>query len=230
MVCICGGVFSSVMLSVSDVLHKRWTHHRLVLQSCLRGADLCTVLSRTPVTERVDGRNGEQVRPLRYHLNSQPDVLPTPPQKEVTMETQQPAPELSSPDSKRRSCSLNQVSWTRVSDAFQDSRYHSSPSFSKNPHLSLESAHLPRWSGLLMFMTGLIYNQILCEKQLPPSTFMVVKLRKRKATDDWWHQFNNFHFWYVWEQDKSDAFWGAGQTANHIRPTASLDHQSLLGQ
>ncbi|XP_061573725.1 disintegrin and metalloproteinase domain-containing protein 15 isoform X6 [Cololabis saira] len=33
--------------------------------------------NRTPVTERVDGRNGEQVRPLRYHLNPQPDILLT---------------------------------------------------------------------------------------------------------------------------------------------------------
>ncbi|TNN27105.1 hypothetical protein EYF80_062751 [Liparis tanakae] len=35
----------------------------------------------TPVTEREDGRNGEQVRPLRYHLS-----LPlTPPPKEVNV-------------------------------------------------------------------------------------------------------------------------------------------------
>ncbi|KAM9852018.1 disintegrin and metalloproteinase domain-containing protein 12 [Aulostomus maculatus] len=39
--------------------------------------------NRTPVTERVDGRNGEQVRPLRYHLNSQMDIPLTPPLKEV---------------------------------------------------------------------------------------------------------------------------------------------------
>ncbi|KAM6910502.1 disintegrin and metalloproteinase domain-containing protein 12 [Xenentodon cancila] len=45
--------------------------------------------NRTPVTERVDGRNGEQVRPLRYHLNPQPDILLTPPQKEVN---DRPAP------------------------------------------------------------------------------------------------------------------------------------------
>ncbi|XP_068999887.1 disintegrin and metalloproteinase domain-containing protein 12 isoform X2 [Embiotoca jacksoni] len=38
---------------------------------------------RTPVTERVDGRNGEQVRPLRYHLNPQSDIQLTPPHKEV---------------------------------------------------------------------------------------------------------------------------------------------------
>ncbi|XP_030606048.1 disintegrin and metalloproteinase domain-containing protein 15 isoform X2 [Archocentrus centrarchus] len=39
--------------------------------------------NRTPVMERVDGRNGEQVRPLRYHLNHQTDIPLTPPQKEV---------------------------------------------------------------------------------------------------------------------------------------------------
>ncbi|XP_023820253.1 disintegrin and metalloproteinase domain-containing protein 15 isoform X4 [Oryzias latipes] len=38
--------------------------------------------NRTPVTERTDGRNGEQVRPLRYHLNPPPDIPLTPPQKE----------------------------------------------------------------------------------------------------------------------------------------------------
>ncbi|XP_056300626.1 disintegrin and metalloproteinase domain-containing protein 12-like [Pseudoliparis swirei] len=39
--------------------------------------------SRTPVTEREDGRNGEQVRPLRYHLNPPTDIPLTPPPKEV---------------------------------------------------------------------------------------------------------------------------------------------------
>nr|XP_046255470.1 disintegrin and metalloproteinase domain-containing protein 15 isoform X5 [Scatophagus argus] len=39
--------------------------------------------SRTPVMERVDGRNGEQVRPLRYHLNPPTDIPLTPPHKEV---------------------------------------------------------------------------------------------------------------------------------------------------
>ncbi|MEQ2272727.1 hypothetical protein XENORESO_009223 [Xenotaenia resolanae] len=39
--------------------------------------------NRTPVMERVDGRNGEQVRPLRYHLNPQPDIPLTSSQKEV---------------------------------------------------------------------------------------------------------------------------------------------------
>uniref|UniRef100_A0AAQ6A4Q1 ADAM metallopeptidase domain 15 n=1 Tax=Amphiprion ocellaris TaxID=80972 RepID=A0AAQ6A4Q1_AMPOC len=39
--------------------------------------------SRTPVMERADGRNGEQVRPLRYHLNTQTDIPLTPPHKEV---------------------------------------------------------------------------------------------------------------------------------------------------
>ncbi|XP_073341530.1 disintegrin and metalloproteinase domain-containing protein 12 isoform X3 [Pagrus major] len=39
--------------------------------------------NRTPVMERVDGRNGEQVRPLRYHLNPPTDIPLTPPHKEV---------------------------------------------------------------------------------------------------------------------------------------------------
>ncbi|XP_051812737.1 disintegrin and metalloproteinase domain-containing protein 12 isoform X2 [Acanthochromis polyacanthus] len=41
--------------------------------------------SRTPVMERADGRNGEQVRPLRYHLNPQSDIPLTPPHKEVSV-------------------------------------------------------------------------------------------------------------------------------------------------
>ncbi|XP_035991466.1 disintegrin and metalloproteinase domain-containing protein 15 isoform X3 [Fundulus heteroclitus] len=39
--------------------------------------------NRTPVTERVDGRNGEQARPLRYHLNPQSDIPLASSQKEV---------------------------------------------------------------------------------------------------------------------------------------------------
>ncbi|CAI5661573.1 unnamed protein product [Oreochromis niloticus] len=46
--------------------------------------------NRTPAMERVDGRNGEQVRPLRYHLNPQTDIPLTPPQKELVK--QRPAP------------------------------------------------------------------------------------------------------------------------------------------
>ncbi|KAM8870272.1 disintegrin and metalloproteinase domain-containing protein 12 isoform 2-T2 [Spinachia spinachia] len=38
--------------------------------------------NRTPVMERVDRRNGEQVRPLRYHLNPPNDMPLTPPTKE----------------------------------------------------------------------------------------------------------------------------------------------------
>ncbi|XP_037308930.2 disintegrin and metalloproteinase domain-containing protein 12 isoform X2 [Pungitius pungitius] len=41
--------------------------------------------NRTPVMERVDGRNGEQVRPLRYHLNPPTDIPLTPPTKEVAV-------------------------------------------------------------------------------------------------------------------------------------------------
>ncbi|XP_078143453.1 disintegrin and metalloproteinase domain-containing protein 12 [Centroberyx gerrardi] len=40
--------------------------------------------NRTPVTERADGRNGEQVRPLRYHLN-QADIPLTPPSNKVAV-------------------------------------------------------------------------------------------------------------------------------------------------
>ncbi|XP_037532433.1 disintegrin and metalloproteinase domain-containing protein 9-like [Nematolebias whitei] len=43
--------------------------------------------NRTPVRERADGRNEDQVRPLRYHLNLQLDIPLTPPHKEVTMVT-----------------------------------------------------------------------------------------------------------------------------------------------
>lgn len=57
--------------------------------SCPCLFDLLTFLSRTPAMERVDGRNGEQVRPLRYHLNPQTDIPLTPPQKEVTRVTAQ---------------------------------------------------------------------------------------------------------------------------------------------
>ncbi|XP_029359202.1 disintegrin and metalloproteinase domain-containing protein 12 isoform X3 [Echeneis naucrates] len=39
--------------------------------------------NRTPAMERVDGSNGEQVRPLRYQLNTQPGIPLTPPSKEV---------------------------------------------------------------------------------------------------------------------------------------------------
>ncbi|XP_072249585.1 disintegrin and metalloproteinase domain-containing protein 12 isoform X5 [Leuresthes tenuis] len=45
--------------------------------------------NRTPVMERVDGRNGEQVRPLRYHLNPQADIPLAPPQKEETKAARQ---------------------------------------------------------------------------------------------------------------------------------------------
>ncbi|KAM8870277.1 disintegrin and metalloproteinase domain-containing protein 12 isoform 7-T7 [Spinachia spinachia] len=41
--------------------------------------------NRTPVMERVDRRNGEQVRPLRYHLNPPNDMPLTPPTKEVAI-------------------------------------------------------------------------------------------------------------------------------------------------
>ncbi|KAM4735971.1 disintegrin and metalloproteinase domain-containing protein 12 isoform 2-T2 [Anableps anableps] len=41
--------------------------------------------NRTPAVERADGRNGEQVRPLRYHLNSQSDIPLAPSQKEVSV-------------------------------------------------------------------------------------------------------------------------------------------------
>ncbi|XP_042279019.1 disintegrin and metalloproteinase domain-containing protein 15 isoform X2 [Thunnus maccoyii] len=39
--------------------------------------------NRTRAMEQADGRNGEQVRPLRYHLNPQTDIPLTPSHKEV---------------------------------------------------------------------------------------------------------------------------------------------------
>ncbi|XP_034005435.1 disintegrin and metalloproteinase domain-containing protein 15-like isoform X2 [Trematomus bernacchii] len=39
--------------------------------------------NRTPVMERADRRNGEQVRPLRFHLNAPPDIPLTPLHKEL---------------------------------------------------------------------------------------------------------------------------------------------------
>nr|XP_046255467.1 disintegrin and metalloproteinase domain-containing protein 15 isoform X2 [Scatophagus argus] len=48
--------------------------------------------SRTPVMERVDGRNGEQVRPLRYHLNPPTDIPLTPPHKERPATPTKPLP------------------------------------------------------------------------------------------------------------------------------------------
>ncbi|CAJ1061249.1 LOW QUALITY PROTEIN: disintegrin and metalloproteinase domain-containing protein 15 [Xyrichtys novacula] len=45
--------------------------------------------SRTPAMERVDGRNGEQVRPLRYHLKLQTDIPLTLPRAQ---EHDRPAP------------------------------------------------------------------------------------------------------------------------------------------
>ncbi|XP_045070698.1 disintegrin and metalloproteinase domain-containing protein 15-like isoform X3 [Coregonus clupeaformis] len=42
--------------------------------------------SRTPATERVDARNGEQVQPLRYHWSRQSDIqmTPSPPSNKAT--------------------------------------------------------------------------------------------------------------------------------------------------
>ncbi|XP_068179002.1 disintegrin and metalloproteinase domain-containing protein 15 [Antennarius striatus] len=52
-------------LGTNSPLHKARQHHR------------------TPVTERVADRNGEQARPLRYHLNPPTDIPMTTPLKEV---------------------------------------------------------------------------------------------------------------------------------------------------
>lgn len=41
--------------------------------------------NRTPVMERADRRNGEQVRPLRFHLNTPPDIPLTPLHKEIPL-------------------------------------------------------------------------------------------------------------------------------------------------
>ncbi|KAM8827067.1 disintegrin and metalloproteinase domain-containing protein 12 isoform 3-T4 [Synchiropus picturatus] len=68
-------------------VYKRRQHNRV--SNCDRwGSDL-THLDRTPVTERVDCRNGEQVRPLRYQLKPQTDAPPMLPLKEVD---ERPAP------------------------------------------------------------------------------------------------------------------------------------------
>ncbi|XP_044062736.1 disintegrin and metalloproteinase domain-containing protein 12 isoform X4 [Siniperca chuatsi] len=48
--------------------------------------------NRTPVMERVDGRNGEQVRPLRYHLNPPTDIPLTVPHKERPAPPSKPLP------------------------------------------------------------------------------------------------------------------------------------------
>ncbi|KAM3614198.1 uncharacterized protein V6R79_011330 [Siganus canaliculatus] len=51
---------------------------------CLRASNpINKQHNRTPVTERVDERNGEQVRPLRYHLNPTTEIPLTPPHKEA---------------------------------------------------------------------------------------------------------------------------------------------------
>ncbi|KAG7469505.1 hypothetical protein MATL_G00129660 [Megalops atlanticus] len=55
--------------------------------SCLRGSPFHKgpgrQQSRTPATERVDVRNGEQVHPLRYHCTHQTDIPLTPPSTKV---------------------------------------------------------------------------------------------------------------------------------------------------
>ncbi|XP_067366792.1 disintegrin and metalloproteinase domain-containing protein 15 isoform X2 [Channa argus] len=63
---------SLLCLGPNSPFHKARQHNRFFY-----------ILSRTPAMERVDGRNGEQVRPLRYHLNPQMDIPLTPPHKEV---------------------------------------------------------------------------------------------------------------------------------------------------
>ncbi|XP_034072335.1 vegetative cell wall protein gp1-like [Gymnodraco acuticeps] len=42
--------------------------------------------------ERADRRNGEQVRPLRFHLNAPPDIPLTPPHKERPAPPSKPLP------------------------------------------------------------------------------------------------------------------------------------------
>ncbi|XP_068426841.1 disintegrin and metalloproteinase domain-containing protein 12 isoform X3 [Clinocottus analis] len=62
--------------------HKR--QHNRVTNCEVLGLELDPLhVSRTPVMERVDGRNGEQVRPLRYHLAPPTDIPLTPLNKEV---------------------------------------------------------------------------------------------------------------------------------------------------
>ncbi|XP_055358912.1 LOW QUALITY PROTEIN: disintegrin and metalloproteinase domain-containing protein 12 [Betta splendens] len=69
-------------LGPNSPFHKARQHNR-VTHCEMWGLEFDPAhVSRTPVMERVDGRNGEQVRPLRYHLNPQTDIpLAPPPQK-----------------------------------------------------------------------------------------------------------------------------------------------------
>uniref|UniRef100_A0A3P8PP56 Uncharacterized protein n=1 Tax=Astatotilapia calliptera TaxID=8154 RepID=A0A3P8PP56_ASTCA len=72
-------------LGPNSPFHKARQHNR-VADCEMWGLEVTpTHVSRTPAMERVDGRNGEQVRPLRYHLNPQTDIPLTPPQKEVSV-------------------------------------------------------------------------------------------------------------------------------------------------
>ncbi|KAM8870274.1 disintegrin and metalloproteinase domain-containing protein 12 isoform 4-T4 [Spinachia spinachia] len=66
---------------VGGQTHKGRQHNRVTHCEMIVELDPLHI-SRTPVMERVDRRNGEQVRPLRYHLNPPNDMPLTPPTKE----------------------------------------------------------------------------------------------------------------------------------------------------
>lgn len=54
---------------------------------CVYANHLFDLPVRTPSGQQADGRNGEQVHPLRYHLNPPTDIALSPPHKEVTIAT-----------------------------------------------------------------------------------------------------------------------------------------------
>ncbi|XP_061097096.1 disintegrin and metalloproteinase domain-containing protein 15 isoform X2 [Conger conger] len=79
--------FLFVLPAVLLFLALRYPRCRRKL-SCLRGSPFhkgpsSRQQSRTPATERVDSRNGEQVQPLRYHCTNQTEIPLTPPSDKV---------------------------------------------------------------------------------------------------------------------------------------------------
>ncbi|XP_051255261.1 disintegrin and metalloproteinase domain-containing protein 15 isoform X3 [Dicentrarchus labrax] len=75
--------FRLLCVGPNSPFHKTRQHNRVTHCEMLGLEFHPAHVSRTPVMERVDGRNGEQVRPLRYHLNPPTDIPLTPPHKEV---------------------------------------------------------------------------------------------------------------------------------------------------
>ncbi|XP_070690833.1 disintegrin and metalloproteinase domain-containing protein 15 [Pempheris klunzingeri] len=70
-------------LGPNSPFHKARQHSRVTDREVLGLEFDPAHVSRTPAMERVDDRNGEQVRPLRYTLNPPTDIPLTPPNKEV---------------------------------------------------------------------------------------------------------------------------------------------------